>query len=52
MAGELEHLMHKEKLRRLGMVCLEKERLMGKLIAVCHYLKGDIERQSFSEVHN
>lgn len=41
---ELGHLIHKEKLRELGMVCLEQKRLMGKLTAVFHYLKGVIEK--------
>lgn len=37
-------LIHKEKLRELGMVCLEKKRPMVKLIAVFHYLKGVVEK--------
>jgi len=41
---ELEHLTHKEKLRQLGMICLEKKRLTGQLIAVLHYLKVVTEK--------
>lgn len=47
VARELEHLICNEKLRELAMVCLEKKRLMGNLIAVFHYLKGVIEKMEF-----
>jgi len=40
MIRELEHLSYKDRLKELGLFCLEKRRLWGHLIVSFQYSEG------------
>jgi len=44
MMKSLEYLPYEEGLRKLGLFSLEKRRLQGKLINMCKYLMGGVEK--------
>ena len=48
MTRELEQLLYKDRLRKLGLCSLEKRRLQGHLTAAFHYLKKNCKNEGIN----